>query len=253
MPVQAIPTTPKRLRILGAEEIDALYGRPRFTPDERQEYFAFSPPELAALEQFRSHPSRLYAMLQLGYFKARQQFFVFSLPEAAEDIRYLQERYFAPDRCQAVEVSKVTRLKQQHVILGPCHYRYCDAAARQHLAAKAQQAATVGPCEEGIGKERAGSHERGGEHRKKWTCHTPLSLGAGAAPMVSTEPSLAVRRCLRSACQHNSGAWPPLAVCHQALRRGPAACRWHPGRAHRWRGVPRARPGKACARGCSAG
>jgi hypothetical protein len=143
MPVQAIPTTPKRLRILGDEEIDALYGRPRFTPDERPEYFAFSPPDLAALEQFRSHPSRLYAMLQLGYFKARQQFFVFSLPEVAEDIRSLQERYFAPARFQAVEVSKVTRLKQQHVILGLCHYRYCDAAARKHLAAKAQQAARV--------------------------------------------------------------------------------------------------------------
>jgi hypothetical protein len=45
---------------------------PRFTPDERQEYFTFSPPELTALEQFHSHPSCLYAMLQLGYFKARQ-------------------------------------------------------------------------------------------------------------------------------------------------------------------------------------
>jgi hypothetical protein len=66
MPVQAIPTTPKRLRILGEEEIDALYGRPRFTPDERQEYFAFAPQELTALEPFRSHPSRLYCMLQLG-------------------------------------------------------------------------------------------------------------------------------------------------------------------------------------------
>jgi hypothetical protein len=69
MPVQAIPTTPKRLRILGEEEIDALYGRPRFTPDERQEYFAFAPQELTALEQFRSHSARLYCMLQLGYFK----------------------------------------------------------------------------------------------------------------------------------------------------------------------------------------
>ena len=29
---------------------------PRFTPDERQEYFTFSPPELTALEQFHSHP-----------------------------------------------------------------------------------------------------------------------------------------------------------------------------------------------------
>jgi len=143
MPVQAIPTTPKRLRILGDEEIEALYGRPRFTPDERQEYFAFAPPELAALEQFRSHPSRLYCMLQLGYFKARQQFFIFNLPEVDEDIRYLQERYFAPARFHAVEVTKVTRLKQQRVILALCHYRYCDAMARQHIAAKARQAARV--------------------------------------------------------------------------------------------------------------
>jgi hypothetical protein len=59
MPVQAIPATPKRLRILGDEEIDALYGRPRFTLDERQEYFAFSSPELTALEQFSSRTSRL--------------------------------------------------------------------------------------------------------------------------------------------------------------------------------------------------
>jgi hypothetical protein len=40
-------------------------------------------------------------------------------------------------------VSKGTRLKQQRVILGLCHYHCCDAAARQHLAAKAQQAARV--------------------------------------------------------------------------------------------------------------
>ena len=73
MPVQAIPTTSKQLRILGDEEIDALYGRPRFTPDERLEYFAFTPPELAALEQFRSHPSRLYAMVQLGYLVLLQE------------------------------------------------------------------------------------------------------------------------------------------------------------------------------------
>jgi hypothetical protein len=101
MPVQAIPTIPKRLRILGDEEIDALYGRPRFTPDEQQEYFAFSPPELAALAQFHSRPSRLYSMLQLGYFKARQQFFVFSLREVDEDIRYLQEHYFPTARWDA--------------------------------------------------------------------------------------------------------------------------------------------------------
>jgi Domain of unknown function (DUF4158) len=95
MPVPAIPTLPKRLRILGAEELDALYGRPRFTPEERQEYFTRSPPEKTALEQFHSLTSRLYYLLQLGYFKARQLFFVFNLRDVEEDVRYLQDRYFA--------------------------------------------------------------------------------------------------------------------------------------------------------------
>ena len=82
-------------------------------------------------------------MIQLGSLKARQQFFVFPRRKVDDDIRYLQERYFAPARFHAVEVSKVTRLKQQRVILGLCHYRYWDAPARQHLATKAQQAARL--------------------------------------------------------------------------------------------------------------
>jgi hypothetical protein len=143
MPVQAIPTTPKRLRILGAEELDALYGRPRFTPEERQEYFTLSPPEKAALESFHSLTSRLYYLLQLGYFKARQLFFVFSLRDVEEDGRYLQDRYFATAHFRAEEISKITRLKQQRVILTLCNYRHCDAVARHQLAVKAQQAARV--------------------------------------------------------------------------------------------------------------
>ena len=78
-----------------------------------------------------------------GTLRPASSFLSSPLREVDEDIRYLQERYFAPARFHAVEVSKVTRLKQQRVILGLCHYRYCDAAARQHLAAKAQQAARV--------------------------------------------------------------------------------------------------------------
>jgi len=42
-----------------------------------------------------------------------------------------------------VETTKVTRLKQQRIILALCHYRHCDATARQHLATKAQQTARV--------------------------------------------------------------------------------------------------------------
>jgi len=136
---------PKRLTILGADEIEALYGLPRFTPEERREYFALSPTDLAALAPLHSLNSRLYAILQLGYFRACHHFFVFGLHEVADDARYLQALYFptAPPAFLDWTITKVTRFKQHHVILALCQYRSCDAPARQQLRLKAQHAARV--------------------------------------------------------------------------------------------------------------
>ena len=64
MPEQATTTTQKRLRILGDDEIEALYGRPHFTDEERLEYFALSPTEQATLDQLHSIKSRIYFILQ---------------------------------------------------------------------------------------------------------------------------------------------------------------------------------------------
>ena len=136
-------TTRKRLRILRDDEIDALYGRPRFTPEEREEYFAISPAEAAALEQFHSIKSRIHAILQLGYFKARQMFFALDRDEIAEDARYIQERYFPRIPCPDQAITKVTRLRQQRVILTLCNYRTCDAEERRRLATRARLAARV--------------------------------------------------------------------------------------------------------------
>ncbi len=91
MQEQATNTTQKRLRILGDDEIQALYGRPRFTDDERLEYFTLSPTEKTALEQLHSIKSRIYFILQLGYFKSHHLFFVFDLPDVEEDARYVRE------------------------------------------------------------------------------------------------------------------------------------------------------------------
>jgi hypothetical protein len=96
MPVQTVNTTQKRLRILGDDEIAALYEHPRFTDEERMEYFSLAPAEKAMLEQFHSIKSRLYCILQLGYFKARHLFFAIELQEVMEDAGYIQQRYF-PD------------------------------------------------------------------------------------------------------------------------------------------------------------
>lgn len=57
MQEQASNTTQKRLRILGDDEIQAVYGRPCFTDDERLEYFTLSAAEKATLEQLGRVPA----------------------------------------------------------------------------------------------------------------------------------------------------------------------------------------------------
>jgi hypothetical protein len=44
----------KRLIVLEADEVEALYGRPRFSHEERVQYFALSPKERAVLDQLHS-------------------------------------------------------------------------------------------------------------------------------------------------------------------------------------------------------
>ena len=140
---QTTNTTQKRLRVLGDDEIQALYGRPHFTDEERLEYFALSLTEKAALEQLHSIKSRLYFILQLGYFKSHHMFFVFDLPAVEEDARYVQGQYFPDFQLDDLDLTKVTRLRQQGLILGLFRYRICDAEQCEALSAKARQAAIV--------------------------------------------------------------------------------------------------------------
>jgi TnpA family transposase len=144
MQVQESNTTQKRLRILGDDEIEAIYGKPCFTYEERVQYFSLSQPEKDALQELRSVKSQAYFVLQLGYFKARHLFFTFDLHEVEEDIQYVLEQHFNNRKIVNLSaVDKHTRLKQQHLILEIFDYRSCDAEEHQKLEAKTRQAAMV--------------------------------------------------------------------------------------------------------------
>jgi TnpA family transposase len=132
-----------RLKILNDDEVEALYGRPRFTQEERNEYFSLGDSEKAALEPLRFVSAKTYFILQLGYFKARHMFFIFDSQEAEEDIRFIRERYFPDVEPLHPDITKVTRLKQQKLILELCHYRTADAAMQRTLQSRARQAAAV--------------------------------------------------------------------------------------------------------------
>lgn len=136
-------TPSKRLQILGDDEIEELYGLPHFTPEEQAEYFALSPQDIAAIKPLHGLKSQIYAILQLGYFRARHRFFIFPFSAVRADIHYIQAQYFPSFELTEYEPTKPTRLKHQQIILELCDYRQCDDTARQVLLVKAQQAAKV--------------------------------------------------------------------------------------------------------------
>ena len=76
----------ERIQLLSSTEVEELYARPEFNTHEQSLYFSLSPTERAALEQFRNTQTRIHFILQLGYFKAKQQFFNYSLDEVSADV-----------------------------------------------------------------------------------------------------------------------------------------------------------------------
>jgi hypothetical protein len=131
------------LAILTDKEIDALYGLPRFTEEERPLYFDLSGQERAEVAT-QTTSVAVHLILQLGYFKARQQFFAYDPVAVSEDIRYIRERYFPSRRFTPLSpLSKPTHLSLQPIILTLCGYRLCDSTAREELEHKAERSARL--------------------------------------------------------------------------------------------------------------
>ena len=134
----------RRLTILCTEEIDSLFSMPHFTEVERQIYFELSPEERPTIDAARTITAGVHLVLQLGYFKAKAQFFVVSLDHVRPDINHILTRYF-PGRLMSEvgHLSKPTRLAQQRIILGLLGYRLCGGEEKQALIAFAQRSAML--------------------------------------------------------------------------------------------------------------
>jgi len=138
------PGTQRRLHILDDEELEALYGRPCFSADDRADYFTLEPAEMKLLRSLRGVASQVACLLQLGYFKAKQLFFTVRFEEVTEDVAYVLAHYF-PQVSQASLRSLNTRtlLKQHHLLLAHFGYRRCGARERTQLAGRASRAARL--------------------------------------------------------------------------------------------------------------
>ena len=91
----------QRLQILSEHEVLAIYGRPIFNELEQRHYFSLSELELADLRlravNGKDTSSKLYFILQLGYFKAKHLFFQFNYINVKKDADFILNIYMPND------------------------------------------------------------------------------------------------------------------------------------------------------------
>jgi len=87
-------TNIKRISLLSETEINDLYARPDFNHHERTLYFAINEREHDILNNYSNVRTRVYFILQLGYFKAKHHFFKFTFDDVSDDIEYILSNFF---------------------------------------------------------------------------------------------------------------------------------------------------------------
>jgi len=133
-----------QLNILSEKERRQIYDLPKLKPKQHSVYLEFTLPEQKLARKYKTPITRVYFLLQLAYFKFKQQFFIFNLNEVSKDVAYLQEAYFA-EEVLPIEgiISKPIRLGQQRVILQLMKYRITDEEIRKQLVDRACQLSAI--------------------------------------------------------------------------------------------------------------
>jgi hypothetical protein len=85
----------KRIKILSEAEVNDLYSLPKFTLEERIVFFSLNKKERQLIEKIPDISSKVHAILQLGYFKAKGRLFSFDYKDVLLDLDYVLTQYFA--------------------------------------------------------------------------------------------------------------------------------------------------------------
>jgi len=114
-----------RIILLSNAEIDELYSLPNFNKKDKETFFALSNSDYKLLDQYRTQKLKLYFILQLGYFRATQQFYNFKFDDVVDDVSYLINKYFNPSKSTLNNKPHRKSIKdQQNIILNL--YDYID-------------------------------------------------------------------------------------------------------------------------------
>ena len=79
----------KNIHLLSEAEIEDLYLPPSFNQEERVYYFSLNTEEMRIINYYKNTRTRLYFIIQLGYFKATKQFYSFNFEDVKDDTQFV--------------------------------------------------------------------------------------------------------------------------------------------------------------------
>ncbi len=94
----------KRIHLLSDTEVTDLYAKPEFSTNEQELYFTLSKTEQVALDSYSNTRTRVHFILQLVYFKAKQQFFSFNFESAKNDVKFILKTYYNNEKYSTLSV-----------------------------------------------------------------------------------------------------------------------------------------------------
>ena len=96
-----------RLNILTQDEINSLYAIPSLDDEERSFLFSLDADDIAILDSLENNTARkVDYILQLGYYRTVNYFFLFSFQRVKADTAFIMQLYFPGEPFPKKQVSK---------------------------------------------------------------------------------------------------------------------------------------------------
>jgi len=122
-----------RIKILSEAEINDLYSLPKFTSEERVVFFSLNTKEKQLIQKISDFPSKVYTILQLGYFKAKGRLYSFKYEDVFLDIDYVLIRYFSIEENHKNLLVKAKKVENNKKILTLLKFRAFDKEAKKGI------------------------------------------------------------------------------------------------------------------------
>ena len=113
-----------KIKVLNKLEQKQYYAIPEFSIEKRKENFSlFDDQEYNLLKSLKSISSKILFILELGYFKEKQRFFIFDKNNVISDIEFIIKEHFPKTKLKEINFSKNTKTSNRQNILNIFSYK----------------------------------------------------------------------------------------------------------------------------------